>query len=73
MRPTNTHKGKTAWISGGPTEDRQICCRDWHSSVKANDKKKKMSDYNRKYVDILNIDTIHTCFMLIEDLSLIHI
>ena len=25
---------------GGPTEDRQICCGDWHSSVKANDKKK---------------------------------
>ena len=34
------HKGKTVWISGGPTEDRQICCGDWHSSVKANYKKK---------------------------------
>ena len=38
MGPTNTHKGKTAWIFGGPTEDRQICCRDWNSSVKANEK-----------------------------------
>ena len=25
--------------------------------------------YNRKYVDILNIDTIKTCFMLIKDRS----
>ena len=41
MGPTNIHKGKTAWIFVGPTEDRQICCGEWHSSVKANDKKKK--------------------------------
>ena len=42
MGSTNTHKGKTAWIFRGPTEHRQICCGDGHSSVKANDKKKKI-------------------------------
>ena len=40
----NTHKGTTAQIIGGPTEDRHICCGDWHhSSIKANDKRRYLS------------------------------
>ena len=39
----------------------QLADRSLHLSI--------MSEYNRKYVDMLNIDTIKTCFMLLEDRS----
>ena len=34
MRSNNKPRGKTARIFGELTEDSQICCGDWHSSVK---------------------------------------
>jgi len=55
MAITNNTPGGALWTSGCPTEDHQICSRNWIPSVKANEKKKKMSLNNIEH--IMNINT----------------
>ena len=66
MDITNNTPGGALWTRGCPTEDHQICSRNWTPSVKANLNKKKMSlniienimHINTQIINIYSIDNI---------------